>query len=224
MIRGGLQAGGQNYAGNGSGCGCGNTACNGSCGAGGRGGLFNGGLFGGNGNGFAGNGMANGGMGNGFAGNGMGGYGGQGGMMANGLNLPAIGGHGMHGQAIGSGFDGSYNGMIGHGGHLGGAVAGVAGAMVGCGRFGCGSNGVLCLACKLRNLTHRQANHPYGGQIPHTAHFPDGGMGGNGAAAPTYAYPYYTTRGPRDFLQDSCAPNPVVPYAPKTICVPSIGW
>jgi hypothetical protein len=154
--------------------------------------------------------------------------GGQGGMMANGLNLPALGGNGMHGHAIGSGFDGSYNGMIGQGGHLGGAVAGVAGAIAGCGRFGCGSNGVLCLACRLKNLTSRQArfqaNHPYGGQIPHTTHFPGDGMGGNGAAAPTYAYPYYTTRGPRDFLQDSCAPNPVVPYAPKTNCVPSIGW
>jgi hypothetical protein len=192
--------------------------------------LFNGGLFGG-GNGMgAGNGMGGNGMG--YGGNGMGGagggFGGNGGMMAGGMNLPALNGNGMYGNAIGSGFDGSYNGVIGQGGHLGGAVAGVAGAFQGCGRFGCGTNGMLCVACKLKLLASRkarlQANHPYGGQIPHTAHMPDGSMGGAGAAAPAYAYPYYTTRGPRDFLQDSCAPNPVVPYAPKTICVPSIGW
>ena len=39
----------------------------------------------------------------------------------------------------------------------------------------------------------------YGGQIPHTdpALGPPGGAGG---FTPTYQYPYYTTRGPRDFL------------------------
>ena len=38
------------------------------------------------------------------------------------------------------------------------------------------------------------------GEIPHTANAP--GMYGaqGGSAAPTYAYPYYTIRGPRDFL------------------------
>ena len=42
------------------------------------------------------------------------------------------------------------------------------------------------------------AQHPYGGQIPHT----DGFQGPHGPVSPTYAYPYYTTRGPRDFFVD----------------------
>jgi hypothetical protein len=49
---------------------------------------------------------------------------------------------------------------------------------------------------------------PSRGQVPHTAE-PNYGMGGMGGQSSTYAYPYYTTRGPRDFLID----NP-----------PSIGW
>jgi hypothetical protein len=40
--------------------------------------------------------------------------------------------------------------------------------------------------------------HPYGGELPHTASASL--ETGGGAAAPAYAYPYYTTRGPRDFL------------------------
>ena len=66
----------------------------------------------------------------------------------------------------------------------------------GCGRGGCGTGGRLCGAC----------GQGLAGEIPHTAQAPYPGFGGQ---APTYAYPYYTTRGPRDFLQD----NP-----------PSIGW
>jgi len=38
--------------------------------------------------------------------------------------------------------------------------------------------------------------HPYAGKIPHTA------QSGLGNTVPTYAYPYYTTRGPRDFLME----------------------
>ena len=88
------------------------------------------------------------------------------------------------------------------GGHLGGGKFGG-----GCGRGGCGIGGRLCGACQaglgLRNgLGHRISP----GDIPHTAQPPYPGHGG---MAPTYAYPYYTTRGPRDFLMD----NP-----------PTIGW
>jgi hypothetical protein len=42
--------------------------------------------------------------------------------------------------------------------------------------------------------------HPYGGQVPHTPAPSYGGMAGGGGGTPSYAYPYYTTRGPRDFL------------------------
>ncbi len=76
----------------------------------------------------------------------------------------------------------------------------------GCGRFGCGMNGRLCLSCRLRGrhaggLFGRMspsAQHPYGGHLPHTEPVP-GGFGPD-ATAPTYQYPYYTVRGPRDFL------------------------
>lgn len=64
----------------------------------------------------------------------------------------------------------------------------------GCGAPGCGAGGRPCGGClaKLRGA----GQHPYGGAIPHTAQGPGNGTG----AAPSYAYPYYTTRGPRDFL------------------------
>jgi hypothetical protein len=89
-------------------------------------------------------------------------------------------------------------------GHLAGAGSRVAGAAShlgghhlagrGCGRFGCGRNGQLCLSCKAKLSTLIRGN---GGTIPHTAQ----PMGPGGAGiAPSYAYPYYTTRGPRDFL------------------------
>ena len=71
---------------------------------------------------------------------------------------------------------------------------------VGCGSGGCGIGGNgLCHTCR--------AGHGLRGQIPHTSQPPQGM--GPGAQAPSYAYPYYTTRAPRDFLMD----NP-----------PSIGW
>ena len=71
-----------------------------------------------------------------------------------------------------------------------GLTAGACGA---CGTHGCGGG---CLQ-KLKAARGARSIHPYGGEIPHTAAAAGGGQGG---AAPTYAYPYYTTRGPRDFL------------------------
>ncbi len=70
----------------------------------------------------------------------------------------------------------------------------------------------------------RGVNHPYGKQVPHTADATVGYQAPGGGVAPTYAYPYYTTRGPRDFLVDGCGPPPIVPYRPKTTCLPSIGF
>ncbi|MFT7629827.1 MAG: hypothetical protein ACI87E_000831, partial [Mariniblastus sp.] len=74
------------------------------------------------------------------------------------------------------------------GGQMGGQLRGRV-ASHGCGRFGCGREGKLCLSCKARG------GRPTAGEIPHTAEMPQGaGM------APQFVYPYYTTRGPRDFL------------------------
>jgi hypothetical protein len=44
-----------------------------------------------------------------------------------------------------------------------------------------------------------------------------------GPPTPAVTYPYYTTRGPRDFLQDACGPNPILPYRKPKICLPRIG-
>ena len=75
------------------------------------------------------------------------------------------------------------------------------GRVGGCGSASCGLGGPGCgQGCALRNyLPGALQNHPYGGQIPHSnpALGPQGGAGG---LTPTYQYPYYTTRGPRDFL------------------------
>lgn len=80
-------------------------------------------------------------------------------------------------------------GVLGGGGIGHGAIGG------GCGINGCGIGGGLCGSCLSSKLA--QAHHnPYGGAIPHTAQVPGNGTG----TAPAYAYPYYTTRGPRDFL------------------------
>ncbi len=69
----------------------------------------------------------------------------------------------------------------------------------GCGKRGCGA-GKLCGACsKLAKVTG--VAHPYGGAIPHTN--PAVGQQPQSGIAPQYAYPYYTTRGPRDFLRDN---------------------
>lgn len=75
----------------------------------------------------------------------------------------------------------------------------VSGSHAGCGRGGCGHSGKLCGACNMiRSLSGLGSGNPYGGAIPHTAQQP-----GQSGIAPSYAYPYYTTRGPRDFLRDN---------------------
>lgn len=90
----------------------------------------------------------------------------------------------------------------GAGGGCGLAGCGLGGRGCGLGGHGCGLGGH---GCGLSNAVNQgvgrlqSVNHPYGGQIPHTnpALGPQGGAGG---FTPTYQYPYYTTRGPRDFL------------------------
>ena len=72
----------------------------------------------------------------------------------------------------------------------------------GCGVRGCGGPGGLCSRCRARLAGGLGA----GGSIPHrdpTIHA-GGGAAGPAGQIPTYAYPYYTTRAPRDFLD----PNP----------------
>lgn len=95
--------------------------------------------------------------------------------------------------------------MMGPMGAMGGAM-GSLGAR-GCGKFGCGQGGMLCSGCRGLGLGGLRGfgggGHPYGGQVPHTPAPSYGGMGG-AAPTPSYSYPYYTTRGPRDFLN----PNP----------------
>lgn len=135
----------------------------------------------------------------------------------------------VHGEPIY--MDNGVAGASGLGGNMGGGMVGHAGGAGagGCGQFGCGTGGRLCLGCRMRNAfgghghgmggnghgmgghLHGHgpaAAHPYGGQIPHTDYM-GAGITPQAGAAPTYAYPYYTVRGPRDFLQS----NP-----------PSIGW
>ena len=74
-----------------------------------------------------------------------------------------------------------------------GAIGGkIGGGKIGCGIGGCGGvTGGICGSCLSKLKAHGQ--RPYGGAIPHTAQ-------GTGTG-PSYSYPYYTTRGPRDFLQ-----------------------
>ena len=115
------------------------------------------------------------------------------------------------GGAIGTSHSDYSNGTPGLAGRVAGRVGGLRH------RAGCG-----CLACKSGAGGGNRSHHPYGGELPHTA-AADGAATGAGAAAPTYAYPYYTTRGPRDFLQDGCGPPPVYPYNPRVSCLPSIG-
>ena len=81
-------------------------------------------------------------------------------------------------------------GGAGIGGRIGAGGFGAGG----CGMGGCGIGGKLCGGC-LSKLAGAP-RHPYGGAIPHTAQAQGAGTG----MAPSYAYPYYTTRSPRDFL------------------------
>lgn len=91
-------------------------------------------------------------------------------------------------------------GLLSHGfggGMLSGGLHGFGHGAHGCGHGGCGIGGRgLCSSCLSRSGLR--------GQIPHTSqpNYGMGGMGGGGQA-PTYAYPYYTTRAPRDFLMDN---------------------
>ena len=78
-----------------------------------------------------------------------------------------------------------------------GEIYGMGMRRCGAGCRRCGGRG-LCLLGGLRK-GDPAAQHPYGGQIPHT----DGFNGPHGPMSPTYAYPYYTTRGPRDFLMNN---------------------
>ena len=137
-----------------------------------------------------------------------------------------------------------HQGMANAKGRVAGGLCKGMGSMVGC--FGCrecgGGNAVGlnnsnssgsivgCTGkggCKCHRCTAGSLFHPYGGQIPHTANAAATGMGGSGfgqgGSAPTYAYPYYTTRGPRDFLQDGCGPPPIYPSNPRPNCLPTIG-
>ena len=76
------------------------------------------------------------------------------------------------------------------------------GARGGCGAKGCGGPGGLCSRCRARlgGAFGAGAN-----SIPHrdpTIHS-GGAAAGPAGQIPTYAYPYYTTRAPRDFLDPS---------------------
>ena len=91
--------------------------------------------------------------------------------------------------------------------HMGGGNLRGRVASAGCGKFGCGRDGKLCLGCKARGGLGLGKSggggfggRPYSGEIPHTQQPPYGAGGGGPGMAPQYVYPYYTTRGPRDFL------------------------
>ncbi len=75
-------------------------------------------------------------------------------------------------------------------GGMGGLATNRFGGIAGC--RSCNGAGRLCGGClsRLRGMFGPS-------QTPHTIH--GGGAGGAGATA-AYAYPYYTTRGPRDFF------------------------
>ncbi len=128
-------------------------------------------------------GCADGSCGSGF-GNGSGGqWSGNGSLFGGILRRPGFGGAGMGQGGMGYGAGGMGHGGMGHGGMGQG----------GCGIPGCGLMGRLCGRCGAGN------QHPYGGVSPHTPPMagPFGGM------SPAYGYPYYTTRGPRDFFMDN---------------------
>ncbi len=95
------------------------------------------------------------------------------------------------GMMAGNGIAG--NGMVGNG-----MLSGFGNRMGTCGPGcrGCGGRGC---GLGMRRGGGPGEQHPYGGQIPHT----DGFGGPHGPISPTYAYPYYTTRGPRDFFMDN---------------------
>ena len=79
------------------------------------------------------------------------------------------------------------------GGNCGGGLLGKARGHVGCGRRGCGGpGGGLCASCMASLAANRAIPHRQPPMNPTAA-----------GQAPSYAYPYYTTRAPRDFLRDN---------------------
>ena len=125
-------------------------------------------------------------------------------------------------------------------GRVGGALCKGLGAMVGCGGCrDCGGSAIgqnnsaiagpsKCTGCLrggrcLGGRCSGRSIHPFGGQLPHTANAAGGGATGfgGGGSAPSYAYPYYTTRGPRDFLQDGCGPPPIYPVSYTHLTLPT---
>lgn len=82
----------------------------------------------------------------------------------------------------------------------------VLAALVVMGGVGCNHHNLVNERCSSCN-GHNARSADYVPHLPHQGHQGQqgnggGGMGGGPAGA--YAYPYYTTRGPRDFLN----PNP----------------
>ena len=65
---------------------------------------------------------------------------------------------------------------------------------------GCQQNNLACGRCGVPSHTGTAAMPSPVGQLPHG--YMQGG-GPTGPPTPTYAYPYYTTRAPRDFLMDN---------------------
>lgn len=134
---------------------------------------------------------------------------------------------------LGSGFGGGIFGGAGGGGRMGGlgggAFSGAGGGAGAGGRCIGPGNGCRCASCLARLRGNRAARlaagkrHPYGGEIPHTASAAGAFGGAGGSTAPSYVYPYYTTRGPRDFLQDACDPPQIYPHNPQPNCLPTIG-
>ena len=130
---------------------------------------------------------------------------GSGGLLGQFAGRPAANGMIAGDCADGSCGVGGGTGVAHAGGLLGGLFsrhASTAGYdSVGCGVGGCGVGGHMCGRCRalaaLRLKNRAAANHPYGGMSPHTPPM----TGPYGPSAPHYGYPYYTTRGPRDFFE-----------------------
>ena len=86
-----------------------------------------------------------------------------------------------------------------------GMMSGTAG-LFNCSRCGgnCGGRcGMGGMGAKMNNAMGNiyALGHPYAGAIPHTT--PQPTYGGGAGPTPQYSYPYYTTRGPRDFLMSN---------------------
>lgn len=83
-------------------------------------------------------------------------------------------------------------------------------ASTGCHRIGCRGCGPCQAGCRpgpigwQRGGTHYQGglSHNYAGGHNHNADYRNQPGGGSGVVAPQVGYPYYSTRGPRDFFVD----------------------